>query len=274
MSTSLPSLCVLGAGHMGGAIVRGLHKPGIDVERIRVTTASRSSAADLRASGIEAMSLEEDSGANQWAVDNSEIVVLGVKPRYILELLAAVAPAAAPSALMVSVAGGVTIAQMEAVWPGALVRTMPNTPAEVGKGVTGIAHGSRVSTTQIDQAHSLFRTVGDIVVVPEESINALSALSGSGPAFVYFFIERFIDVAKAHGFSDDEASRMVIGTFSGAMDLLAHSGATPEELRAAVTSPGGSTAAALGVFQAADLSAIIREATDHAIARSGELAGG
>jgi pyrroline-5-carboxylate reductase len=273
MGSSLPSLCVLGAGHMGGAIARGLQQSGLDVDRIRVTTASRSSAKALEDSGVRAMSLEENPDANVWALEGAQIVVLGVKPPYILNLLSSVAPVAEPTAVMVSIAAGVTIHQMEAVWPGALVRTMPNTPTEVGKGVTGVAYGSRVSETQRDQTHTLFGTVGDVVVVPEESINALSAVSGSGPAFVYFFIERFIDVAKSHGFSHDQANLMVIQTFAGAMDLLEHSGATPEQLRTAVTSPGGSTAAALAVFERADLAAIIREATDHAIRRAGELAG-
>jgi len=274
MATSLPAIAILGAGHMGGAIARGLVHSGIELAGVRVTTASLQSAKALAATGIEAQSLEENPLANQWATEGAEIVVLGVKPRYVLDLLGEVAPFAPNQAMMVSVAAGITLTQMATRWPGAVVRTMPNTPAEIGKGVTGVAFGPAVSPAQQAQVRTLFGAIGEVLVVGEDSMNSLSAFSGSGPAFVYFFIERFIEVALEHGFSDQEAQRMVLGTVHGALELLARSGSTPEQLREAVTSPGGSTEAALKVFREADLAAIIRTATDHAIRRAGELAAG
>ncbi len=274
MAHSLPRIAILGTGHMGGAILSGLQHTPDSWAGIRVTSASASTASSLAGSGVEARSLEEDSAANRWAIEGADIIVLGVKPHYLLGLLEEVAPDAPATAVMVSIAAGITVAQMEALWPGAVIRTMPNTPSQVRHGVTGLSVGSRVSPEQREAVMSVFETVGAVLPVEESSLNALSTFSGSGPAFVYFFIERFVEVAQEHGFSSDEATTMVQGTFAGAMELLESSGKTPEELREAVTSPGGTTQAALGVYQAADLSAIIRKASAAAIARAEEMAKG
>jgi len=257
---------------MGGAILSGLTHASVSFAGVCVTTQSTASALILRQRGIDARSVEEDPHANRRAAAEADIVVLGVKPHQILELLTDIAPHAQPTATMVSVAAGITLGSMEAVWPGAAVRCMPNTPSQVGKGVTGVSRGSRVSDEQASNVEAVFHTVGDVVVVDESAINVLSSISGSGPAFVYFFIERFLDVALEYGFSPEQASTMVQGTFSGAMDLLEHTGQTPRELREAVTSPGGSTAAALEVFDSAGLTGIIRTATAAAIARAQAMA--
>ena len=272
MAHSLPRIAILGTGHMGGAILSGLQHTPDSWAGIRVTSASASTASSLAGPGVEARSLEEDSAANRWAIEGADIIVLGVKPHYLLGLLEEVAPDAPATAVMVSIAAGITVAQMEALWPGAVIRTMPNTPSQVRHGVTGLSVGSRVSPEQREAVMSVFETVGAVLPVEESSLNALSTFSGSGPAFVYFFIERFVEVAQEHGFSSEEATTMVQGTFAGAMELLESSGKTPEELREAVTSPGGTTQAALGVYQAADLSAIIRKASAAAIARAEEMA--
>ena len=274
MAHSLPQIAILGTGHMGGAILGGLQQTPDSWAGIRVTSASAATASSLAGPGVEAKSLEEDAQANRWAIEGADIIVLGVKPHYLLGLLEEVAPHAPASAVMVSIAAGITVAQMEAVWPGAVIRTMPNTPSQVRHGVTGLSVGSRVSPEQREAVVRVFETVGAVLPVEESSLNALSTFSGSGPAFVYFFIERFIEVAREHGFTPEEATTMVQGTFAGAMELLESSGKTPEELREAVTSPGGTTQAALGVYEAADLSRIIRQASAAAIARAEEMAKG
>jgi pyrroline-5-carboxylate reductase len=273
VSTILPPVAILGSGNMGGAILSGLRAPGVDVESIRVTTRSATSAAKLREDDVQAWSLEEKPEANAWALEQAGIVVLGVKPYQILELLTEIAPHANADAVMVSVAAGITIESMESVWPGAVIRAMPNTPSRIGKGVTGMSTGSRVSATQTEMVERLFATIGEVLVVPQSQINALGAFSGSGPAYVYFFMEKFLEVALERGFSEQQAEVLVRGTFSGALTLLEKSGETPEALRTAVTSPGGSTRAALDVFDAAGLDEIIREATTAAIARAVEMAG-
>ena len=274
MTLSLPRIAILGTGHMGGAILGGLIQTQDAFESIRVTCATAASARALAERGVEVRSLEDDAGANQWALDEADIIILGVKPHYLLGLLREVAPHAPESAVMVSIAAGITVEQMEQLWPGALIRTMPNTPSQVGKGVTGLSAGSRVTEDQLQAVTRVFETVGSVLQVDESSLNALSTFSGSGPAFVYFFIERFMEVAHEHGFTPEQATTMVQGTFAGAMELLEHSGKTPQELREAVTSPGGTTQAALEVYRAADLSAIIREASAAAIARAEEMAKG
>jgi pyrroline-5-carboxylate reductase len=272
MVHAFPTIAILGTGNMGGAILRGLLQPGVSVEGITVTTRSAESAARYSSDGVTALAVTEDPRANRLAVANADIIVLGVKPYLIVDLLKEISPYAKPDAVMVSMAAGITIAAMEQVWPGAVVRSMPNTPAEVGLGVTGLAIGQRVTADAHEKVRTLFATVGDVVDVAESAINALSSLSGSGPAYVYFLIERFIEVALEQGFSDDQARQMVEGTFHGALALLAHPGESPENLRTAVTSPGGTTEAALKVFANADLTAIIRDATNAAIARAEELA--
>lgn len=259
---------------MGGAILGGLTHNLAAHSEIRVTTATAASARALASERVLARNLAEDPTANQWASEQADIIILGVKPHYLLGLLEEVVPSAPASAVMVSIAAGITVAQMESIWPGALVRTMPNTPSRVGKGVTGLSAGSRVSADQVRVVREVFETVGSVVEVEEESLNALSAFSGSGPAFVYFFIERFVEVAREHGFTAEQATTMVQGTFAGAMELLESSGHTTEELREAVTSPGGTTQAALEVYRSADLSAIIREASAAAIARAQQMAKG
>jgi len=259
---------------MGGAILSGLRqRPGAS-SGIRVTTATASSASHLVGAGVEARSHEEDPGANEWAVQEADIVIVGVKPHYLLDVIREVSSAAPESAVMVSIAAGITIAQIEEAWPGAVIRTMPNTPSQVGKGVTGMSAGARATSDQVAMVARVFDTVGSVLQVDESSINALSTFSGSGPAFVYFFIERFSEVAQDHGFSAEEASTMVQGAFAGAMELLEASGKTPQELRESVTSPGGTTQAALEVYAEADLSAIIRRASAAAIARAEEMAQG
>lgn len=272
MSQTSPRIAILGTGHMGGAILSGLTQSPGSASSIRATTATMASAQALRDMGVESKSREEDSGANAWAVDQADIVILGVKPHHLLTLLTEVAPNAQPHAVMVSLAAGITIEQMESIWSGAVIRTMPNTPSQVGRGVTGLSVGSRVTGDQARQVTEIFDKVGSVIPVDEASLNALSTFSGSGPAFVYFFIERFIDVAKDHGFSEDEATTMVQGTFAGALSLLEVTGKTPAELREAVTSPGGTTQAALAVYTQADLGAIIAAASAAAIARAEEMA--
>ena len=274
MTLSLPRIAILGTGHMGGAILGGLIQTQDAFESIRVTCATAASARALAERGVEVRSLEDDAGANQWALDEADIIILGVKPHYLLGLLREVAPHAPESAVMVSIAAGITVEHMEQLWAGALIRTMPNTPSQVGKGVTGLSAGSRVTEDQLQAVTRVFETVGSVLQVDESSLNALSTFSGSGPAFVYFFIERFMEVAHEHGFTPEQATTMVQGTFAGAMELLEHSGKTPQELREAVTSPGGTTQAALEVYRAADLSAIIWEASAAAIARAEEMAKG
>jgi pyrroline-5-carboxylate reductase len=175
---------------------------------------------------------------------------------------------------VVSVAAGVTIATMESLIPGVVLRAMPNTPAVVGRAVTGLASGSRSTESDVALARTLFETVGTVLEVPESKIDALSTISGSGPAYVFYLIEELTRTAVGMGFSADEAAAMVNGTFLGAAELLVSSGVDPAELRRRVTSPHGTTERAIEVLQSADLKDLFDRATASALARAKELAAG
>lgn len=267
-------IAILGTGSMGKAILAGLLESGTNPADIRVTTKSESSADVISsAQGVQATSLEKESSANVAAAKDADLVILAVKPNLILETLKEVANGLKPGSLVVSVAAGITTAAMEDVLGGdaAVIRAMPNTPSVLRLGVTGISRGSNVSKEQLETAVELFSSVGKVLVVDESKIDALSTISGSGPAYVFYFAEKLIAAAKSLGFSDGEASLMVKETFLGSATLLATSSSSPEELRKQVTSPNGTTMHATGRFDAADLEKVFIEATEAALARAKEL---
>ena len=274
MSASLPPIAILGTGSMGGAILRGLRQPAVSVDGLRATTRSESSAAALRAEGVEARATEHDSDANRWAVADARLVLLGVKPAQITALLAEVGPSLHPEALVVSVAAGITTEALQAVVPNPVVRAMPNTPALIGRGVTGVSGGSRATAAHLALADDLFRTVGTVVELPESQIDALSTISGSGPAYVFLLIEELTRAAEAMGFEPDVAALLVQQTFSGASLLIEATGDDPAELRRRVTSPKGTTERAIAVLQDARLAELFERAARAAQERARQLAAG
>lgn len=269
-------VAILGLGSMGRAILSGLLDPSamLDVH-VRVTNSSAEKAAvwdDVER--VTAFSVEVLETANQEAVRDAEVVILAVKPWQVLPLLEEISGSLSAHSVVVSVAAGVTTAAMEARLPESVsvIRAMPNTPAVIGRGVTGLSEGSRVSSQQLSLVTQLFEAVGEVVVVPQDRIDALSAVSGSGPAYVFFFVERMIDAARAVGLSEEEASALVRGTFSGAAELLVRSGEDAQELRRRVTSPKGTTEQAIAVMADAHLETLFEEALRAAMRRSAELA--
>jgi pyrroline-5-carboxylate reductase len=273
MTTTLPTIAIIGAGSMGGAILGGLLAPGVDVSGgIRVTNRTTVKADRLAAPGVISYALESTPDANLQAVRGAGIVLLGVKPAMIRDTLAEIAPALDAAALIISVAGGVTISTMEAAVPNVVLRAMPNTPALVGRGVTGLAAGSRSTPEHLALGHALFETVGTVLEIPESQIDALSTISGSGPAYVFLLIDELTSTAVRMGFTPEQAAIMVNGTFAGAVELLSASDKTPEQLRLQVTSPKGTTERAVSELQAADLGGLFDRATAAALARARELA--
>jgi pyrroline-5-carboxylate reductase len=267
-------IAIIGTGSMGKAILSGLLSSGTSPANIRVTTKTQASAEAISSSyGVQASAQESDSVANSAAVSDADLVILAVKPNMILETLKEIASALKPNCLLVSVAAGITTASMEEAISGkaSVVRAMPNTPSVLGLGVTGISQGSNVTDEQLDLAVELFSSVGKVLVVEEGKIDALSTISGSGPAYVFYFAEKLINAAKALGFSDKYAGMMVKETFLGSATLLATSPHSPEQLRQQVTSPNGTTMQATGRFDAADLEKVFIEATEAALARAKEL---
>ena len=260
---------------MGSAILHGLLASGIDATDISVSTKSEASAAKLRDElGVSAYSLETSADANRSAVAGAHIVIIGVKPGYVVEVLGEVASHLGSDALVISVAAGITTAAMEAVVSNPVVRAMPNTPSVVGRGVTGIAKGSRATDAELAAATKIFESVGSVLVIDESQIDALSTISGSGPAYVFFLIEQFTETALSMGFTAEQAEVMVHDTFLGASELLEATGQSPAELRRQVTSPNGTTMRAVAVLEEANLKATFDKATAAALARAKEIAEG
>ncbi len=272
----LPTIAILGAGSMGGAILRGVAASGAAGTNT-VTNRTRAKAAEYAdLDAVESIALEDSPEGNVEAVRDAEVVLLGVKPAMIRDLVTEIAPALRPGAVVVSVAAGVSIATIvEGASEGAVVfRAMPNTPAIVGRAVTGIAAGPGATAAQVDVVRRLFETVGTVIEVAEDQIDALSTISGSGPAYVFLLMEDLTRAAIGKGFSREDARVMVEQTFLGASLLLESSGSEPAELRRRVTSPAGTTERAIAVLQDAHLDDVFATATDAALARAKELAAG
>ncbi|WP_144715038.1 pyrroline-5-carboxylate reductase [Curtobacterium pusillum] len=276
MTIELPRTALLGVGSMSGAILDGLLAAGLDPSTVTLTTKSEPSAAALRARGLDAAATDTDADANRSAVRGASLVVLGVKPYAIGDLLDEVAADLEPGVVVVSVAVGTTTASMEAKVPAGVrvVRALPNTPIGVGHGVTGISAGSSTDADAVALATSVFAASGVVIEVPESQLDALSAVSGSGPAYVFLLVEQWQQAAESLGFTHEQAEAMVQGTVRGAVELLAASGQEPAALRKAVTSPKGTTERAVAVLQDADLAGAFERASRAAIARAEELAKG
>ena len=274
MTVSLPQIAILGAGSMGGAILTGLLAPEVRTDGITVTNRTEAKAAVVRHEGVVSLALESDPDATATALRGARLVLLGVKPAMVPDLLRDIRDLLEPDALVVSVAAGVTIATMEALVPQVVFRSMPNTPSVVRLGVTGVAAGGRASADDASLVRRLFETVGAVIELPESQIDALSTISGSGPAYVFYLIEQLTATARHLGFDEEQARLMVEQTFRGASELLAASDAGPAELRRRVTSPKGTTERAIGVLESAELTALFDRATAAALARAAELARG
>ena len=278
MTVSLPQIAILGAGSMGGAILSGLLSPDVHAAGIIVTNRTEAKAVAVRHEGVTSLALESDPDATATALRGARLVLLGVKPAMVPELLESIRDLLEPDAIVVSLAAGVTVATMEALVPQVVFRSMPNTPSVVRLGVTGLAAGTRASADDAALVRSLFETVGAVIELPESRIDALSTISGSGPAYVFFLIERLTETALGLGFDEEQARLMVEQTFRGASELLARervqTDADPAELRRRVTSPKGTTERAIGVLESADLTNLFDRATTAALARAAEMARG
>lgn len=263
-------LCILGAGNMGRALIGGLLRSGTRPERLSVGESSEAARATLvRELGVTA------SPDNLAAVADATLVVLAVKPR---EAAAVLAPLAATLSrkrpLLVSVAAGVRVAVLEG-WCGAgvpVVRAMPNRPALVGAGVSGLFAPPAVTAAQRSAAERVLKAVGEVVWVPgEDALDTVTALSGSGPAYFFLLAELLAEAGERLGLEGGAARRLATATLYGAGLLVQSGDADLKRLRAEVTSRGGTTEAALAVLEAADLRATVTRALGAAVQRSREL---
>ena len=263
----------LGAGSMGTAVLRGLLAKTHPAELLSASTRSEESAKSLRLVGITTYSLESSPDANQQLVLGADAIVLGVKPNQVVELLQQLAPYWQEGQQVISMVAGVTLQTLNSLLPDGVqvVRSMPNTPAQIGSGVTGLVT-DQTPQSALDTARYIFGSVGSVVECRESQLDWLSAISGSGPAYVFYLVEKLEKIAEEQGFDSKSAQVLVRETISGAMALLAAQGLSPQELRSRVTSPNGTTEQAIAHFEAANLPDILTVALSKAVARAGEIA--
>lgn len=274
---TFPKIAVLGAGSMGTAIMHGLMSATTDGIVATVQSTAHARRIETGFGGrVTALAIEEVPDANVEAVLGAGVVLVAVKPKYVPGLLAEIAPVLAEGALVVTVAAGVTLETYYRILPPttAVVRAMPNTPSVVGKGLAGLVIPGDVAETQAALARALFESVGRVVEIPEEQIDALAAVSGSGPAYFYYFVEQLTEAAAALGFDEVTAAALVEATFVGSAALLEAGDRSPAQLRQQVTSPGGTTMEAVAVFETAGWAETARRAFDAAVLKAKVLAQG
>jgi pyrroline-5-carboxylate reductase len=267
-------IAFIGTGSMGSAVLDGLVAAGHPKALISATTRTEAKAKALRDRGISALAGETAPDANALMAGDADLIVLGVKPYQIVDVLTELKGEIGKNAVVISMAAGIKLASMAAVLdenPN-IIRTMPNTPALVGKGVTGLASAATASQDAVDAAKALFEAVGSVLVIPEEQIDALSAISGSGPAWVYYIIEQWEKVAVSQGFSEEDAKLLVRQTLAGSVELLESTGEEPADLRKKVTSPGGTTERIIATMEQADLHGIFEQSLNAAVSRAKEIA--
>ena len=259
----------IGGGNMAEAFIHGLLNG-------RLCLASDICVSDLRKERIK--HLRDIFGisaveANAKCVGSSGLIIIAVKPQNMSEVLGELSNLDMAGKLILSIAAGVTIAKIEAALRGeaAVIRVMPNTPALIGEGISLWARGRQVEDPDIERVKLILRAMGKEIEVGEELMNAATALSGSGPAYVYYFLEAMAAAGEQLGFHPEQALAIAIQTMRGAVRLVETSAQAPEELRKRVTSPGGTTAAAIKVLVDRKVKKAIVDAIKAACERAGEL---
>lgn len=268
------TLAFLGTGSMNGAILRGVLAGGTDAADVRATTRSTSSAQKLREeTGVTVFAGEENEDANTQAVQGADIVLLGVKPYAILDLAREIAPALDPETVVVSVAAGVTLEALQKALPEGqpVVRSMPNTPSSAGRGALSVTAGEHTSDEQLAGVEDVLSAVGTVVEVPEHLIRAVTGVSGSGPAYVFYLAEAMQQAGEALGLDPETARVLAKETVSGAGVLLEPQDADPAALRKSVTSPGGTTEQAITTFDEKGLRDIIRAGAEASAAKGDDM---
>ncbi len=264
-----PRVAVLGGGVMGGTLVTALRVAGWPQEKIVVAEKDSVRAGALR----EAHSIEV-TGSIAEAATEADVVVVAVKPFDTEAALNEVRPVQKEGALLFTVVAGLSAAFYEKhLAPGTpVVRAMPNTPSIVARGATAIAAGAHATDDHLALATGMLRATGLVVTVPEDQLDAVTAVSGSGPAYFYAMVEALTEAGVAQGLDRTLATQLAAQTFVGAAHLLMESGDTPQTLRKRVSSPGGTTIAALEALEHAGLQGVISAGANAAAHRSKELA--
>lgn len=264
----MSTIGVIGVGAMGEALLAGWLAAGWRADDICVVDAVSSRAEQVgEKHGVRAVELAEVGGC--------DIIVIATKPQQLAEVTEALADVVTAETLVMSIAAGITIAAIAERLPEGtrIVRVMPNTPALVGQGMSGIAPGPGVSDEEAERALDLMRAVGSAVVLPEKQLDAVTAVSGSGPAYLFYLAEAMTEAGVHAGLPRDVSTQLVNQTLLGAAQLLRDSDDSATVLRERVTSPAGTTAAALAQLDDRGVRAAVLAAISAAQQRSVELSG-
>lgn len=263
------TIAFLGAGNMAEALVKGLLRAG-------TALASEIICSELRAERRDELAKRygvRTVAGNDEAAEAADIVLLSVKPQVMDLLLEEIAPAIDHKKLVISIAAGIPISAISRKLGAGvrIVRTMPNTPALVGAGATALARGAHATEADLAQARALFEAVGIAVVVDEHLLDAVTGLSGSGPAYVYLAVEALADGGVKMGLARPVAMALAAQTVMGAAKLVLESGEHPGRLKDQVTSPGGTAIAGVHALEVGGLRASLMAAVEAATRRSHEL---
>ena len=268
---------IIGAGAMGGALCRGLVQSRI-VKPNRITVSDPHAAHVQELARSLGITVAPD---NMQTALNSDIIVLAVKPYNVAPVVTEISAGLVrngPAPLLICIAAGVPTTRIEALLdtlpvapPTPVIRAMPNTPAQVGKGACAYCKGVHADAAHMAQAGEIFRSVGIAVEVPEEMMDAVTALSGSGPAYIYLMIEALIDGGVRAGLPRDIASKLASQTVLGAAQMVIDTAKHPAQLRDMVTTPAGTTIEAIASLEHSGLRAALIDAIGKAAARSKEL---
>ena len=262
---------VIGSGHMGQALVKGLVERSVYPQNISVF--------DLDRKKVDAVKKEAHvkiAKSNRHCASLSDVIILAVKPKDLLGVAEEIKSILNQESLVISIAAGVPLAKIETAFnkPVALVRVMPNMPALVGAGMSALSLGKRATQKHRKIAEAIFSAIGDVVVTPEKMLDLVTAISGSGPAYFFLLAEKLIEAAYEMGMKVDVAKRLVYQTAFGSGKVLAQSGEDPEDLIERVASKGGTTEAALKIFQKQGIGKIIQDAVKAAYQRSKAISRG
>jgi len=263
------NLGFVGGGQMAEALIKGL----LSRELLKPGQITVSDLSEVRRSHLKKTFGINTTSENKEVVKGSEIIILAVKPQVISIVLKEIRPVVSSDRLVVSIAAGITVHSLEKGLPDdtRVVRVMPNTPAMVQAGAAALCKGTAARPGDLDMVRQILETVGKAVVVPESLMDAVTGLSGSGPAYVFTFIEGLIEAGVREGLPRTIAQELVVQTVLGAALMCQNTGKHPAELTTMVTSPGGTTVAGLHVLERGALRGIILDAVRAATERSREL---
>ena len=258
----------IGAGNMASAIIGGIRSAGIyEDSQLFVFDVNHCKMAEMKKLGLHT------AASAQEMVQVCDIVFLAVKPQNFEEVLTEICSAVTESTLFVTIAAGISTSYIRSKTTKdcQVIRAMPNTPLLLGLGATALCRTENVPDTVFEEVKKIFETSGIVEIIEERQMNEIISVNGSSPAYVYVFVKALVDGAKAYGIDSDVALRLVAQTLTGSAKMLLESGKTPDELIQMVSSPGGTTLAALNVLEKEGFSATLRRAMDSCTARAEEL---